>query len=340
MRLKNVADMSAEEKLDQIRHLLRPGHEEEADATQNGDTSDVSIPVEAQPDERDAQSRGSDEEVTAPTNVPDGGELILNAFRQARVSGKPDWDQMTTATLKSRMLSLTERAFREGDYGVDTLTEFIQKHDNLVSLDTSVAHPIVKLLNPDQHSVHDTSQPHTGRPVRIRRDLWHAVLDRSSGEIYSWDPDSAQVKTGQLLDSDLVLPTVGEDLDREWRRDFIEVLTGEVELTASDDHQLMSWSNDLLSTYRLPSHLIPRWNRFLTSRVVTRISDWFEQLKLELPKDLYDTRARRAHSADTDTEQLRQLVLTVVQEMTEQELSNLILPPRAILRATRSHRNA
>ena len=177
-----MADKSAEAKLAQIRHLLGLESEEGAGSNQNDDTSDVSIPAEIQPEERDTQPLGSDEEIPSHTNVPDGRELILGAFQQARASGKSDWVQMTTAALKSRMLSLTNQRFREEDYGVGTLTEFILRHSDLVSLDTSVTHPIVKLLNAGQDSGRTISRPDESRLVRIRSDLWQAVLDRSSGE--------------------------------------------------------------------------------------------------------------------------------------------------------------
>ena len=334
-----MADMSAEERLVQIRQLLGLESEEGAGSNQNADTPNLSIPAEIQPEKRDTQSLGTDKEIPSRTNEPGGGDLILRAFQQARVSGKSDWDQMTTAALKSRMLSLTNHTFREEDYGVGTLTDFIRRHSDLVSLDTSVTHPIVKLLNAGQDSDRTISRPNESRPVRIRSDLWQAVLDRSSGETYSWDPDTAQVKTDQPLNLDLILPTVDEDVDRTWRRDFIGILAGEVQISTSDEHQLKSWSNDLLPAYRLPSHLIPRWNIFLTSHVVALLSDWFEQSGLEPPKDFYITRVSRTRRGDVDTERLRQLVLAVVKEMNGQELSNLILPPRAILRATRSRRN-
>ena len=341
-----MTDMSAEEKLAQIRSLLELEIQDDADAQQNDeteepvdDTFDTSTPAQSQEEERSTRTTGTDKEIPSHNDVGDGGELILSAFQQAQASGKLDWDQMTTAALKSRMLFLTNRTFREENYGVGTLTEFIQKHGNLVSLDTSVPHPTVKLLNAGQGTVGGTDRPATGRPVRIRSDLWKAVLDRSSDETYSWDPDTAKVTTGQPLDRDLVLPTIDENTDGKWRQDFIESATSEFEVTASDNRQLMSWGNNLLPTYRLPSHLIPRWNGFLTSQVVNRLSDWFEQAGLEPPKDLYSTGVSRERRADLDTERLRQLVLNVVEAMTGQELSNLILPPRAILRATRSRRH-
>ena len=207
--------MSAEEKLAQIRSLLGLETQDGADVQQNDeaeepiditlDTSDSSIPAQSQEEERGTPTIGSDKEIPSHTDVPDGGKLILSAFQQARASGKLDWYQMTTAALKSRMLSLTDRTFREENYGVGTLTEFIQRHGDRVSLDTSVPHPIVKLLNPGQDPVDGSSQPDTGRPIRIRSDLWQAILDRSSDQTYSWDPDTAQVKTGQPVDWDLVL---------------------------------------------------------------------------------------------------------------------------------------
>ena len=153
------------------------------------------------------------------------------------------------------------------------------------------------------------------------------------------DLDTAQVTTAQPLDRNLVLPTIDENTDRKWRQHFIEAVTDEAEVTESDNRQLMSWGNNLLPTYRLPPHLIPRWNRFLTSQVVTRLSGWFEQAGVEPPKDFHITAVSRERRADLDTERLRQLVLNIVQEMTGQELSNLILPARAILRATRSRRH-
>ena len=338
-----MPDLSAEEKLARIRSLLGLESEEDADAQQSDaleeqidvslDTS-TSAQIQEQEEERGTPTEGTDEESPSPSDVPDGGELILSAFQQAKASGKLDWYQMTTATLKSRILSLTDRTFREEDYEVGTLTEFIQEHGDLVTLDTSVPHPMVKLLNVGQDPMGGSGGPNTGRPVRIRSDLWQAILDRSSDETYSWDRDTSQVKTGQPTDWDLVLPTVDEDTDRKWRQEFIESITGETEVTASVNHQLMVWSNNLLPTYRLPSHLIPRWNRFLTSQVFTRLSDWFERAVLEPPKDFYSAGVSRASRADAETERLRQLVLAVVQEMTGQELSNLILPPRAVLRVT------
>lgn len=343
-----MTDLSAEEKLARIRSLLGLETEEEADAQQSDeleeqidvdlDTS-TSAQSQEQEEERGTPTEGTAEQIPSPSDLPDGGELILSAFQQARASGKLDWYQMTTATLKSRILSLTDRTFAEDDYGVGTLTEFIQRYSDLVSLDTSLPHPMVKLLNRGQDPVGDGSFPSTSRAVRIRGDLWRAVLDRSSGESYYWNPDTAQVKTGQPLDWDLVLPSVDESTDHKWRQDFIDSIVGEVEVAASDNHQLVSWSNNLLPTYRLPSHLIPRWNRFLTGQVVTLLSDWFERSKMEPPRDFYSTGVSRAHRTNTETERLRQLVLAVVQEMTAQELSNLILPPRAVLRATRSRRH-
>ena len=48
--------------------------------------------------------------------MEDAKQLIRQAFKQARVSGKPDWHRMTTAVLKNRLLSITGNAFNETEY--------------------------------------------------------------------------------------------------------------------------------------------------------------------------------------------------------------------------------
>ena len=338
-----MTNMSAEEQLAQIKSLLGLAGEESENPQRQDETKDqttlsenAQCPVQNQDEGLSKRPIRVDESTSGDSIVPDGSALILSAFEQARASGKLSWHRMTTAALKSRLLALTDRAFNEGDYGVGTLTEFIRKHSNLVSLDTSLPHPVVELLDPGLTMVGHSDRLTVARPVRIRNDLWQAALDRSSGETYIWDPGAAQVRTGQPLDGDLILPTVDEDTDREWRQKFV-LSVDEIEVTTHDDHLTLStWARSLLPTYRLPSHLIPQWNRFLTSQVIHRLSTWFEQSGLEPPRNFCSTETSRPQRTALDTEPLRQLVLRVVREMTGQELSQLVLPPRAVLRATRS----
>ncbi len=56
-----------------------------------------------------------------PNEHADVRALILAAFKQARAKGKPDWEVMTTAVLKNRILQLTGLSFNPNDYGASTL---------------------------------------------------------------------------------------------------------------------------------------------------------------------------------------------------------------------------
>ena len=114
--------------------------------------------------------------------MEDARDLILQAFRQAWSSNKPDWYRMTTPVLKNRILALTDGRFTEARYGARSLTDFVTKFDDLITLDGSRIPPIVELR--DQERIHVTpSELERGpRPPRIRSDLWRATLDYASGQ--------------------------------------------------------------------------------------------------------------------------------------------------------------
>ena len=57
--------------------------------------------------------------------MEDAGKLIRQAFQRAKHAGKADWNEMTSAVLKSRMLDITGNNFNEADYGYFNFTEFL-----------------------------------------------------------------------------------------------------------------------------------------------------------------------------------------------------------------------
>ncbi len=264
-------------------------------------------------------------------------QLILRAFEQARDAGKPDWSRMTTGVLKNRMLGLTGREFREADYGAATFTEFVESYDDIVNLDRSTYPPIVELKQDAMTTLAPGGNVSMPRRARIRSDLWQAVIDRSSGRTYVWDLAEALARPGQPGDGYPILPTVDEDTDRQWRREFIGSLTPPP--ASAEERQMSDWSESLLPASRLPSQFIPLWNNFLSNHVHRLLLSWFEQENLEPPHDFVALVSNWTIRRASDTEELRQLVVRVVQEMTEQELAQLNLPPRAVLRATRSRRS-
>ena len=110
--------------------------------------------------------------------MDDARDLIRQAFRQARDSGKGDWRRMTTAGLKSRILTLTNRRFEESAYGAASFAEFLSKYADIIAVDRTYSHPIVELNEEGSPAL---ESPETGSPSgrgRIRSDLWRATLAR------------------------------------------------------------------------------------------------------------------------------------------------------------------
>lgn len=258
--------------------------------------------------------------------------LITRAFEQARDSGKLDWPRMTTAVLKNRMLALTGREFRESDYGADTFAEFVARFGDVVSLDETVRPPIVWLTETARKEVASVDADSQTNRLWVRNDLWQAVIDRSGGKTYIWDSETLKARPGEATESNPIMPTIDEDVDRGWRSGFRDSLVAD----SDEIEQTLAWAENLLPPYHLPRHLTPRWHGFLTRQVHQRLVDWFQAEGVAPPPDFVsDVSERPRHVAD-DSEALRRLALRTVRAMTEEELSQLNLPLSAVLRAMRS----
>ncbi len=84
----------------------------------------------------------------------DPRELIRAAFAKAQESGRPDWQRMTVAVLKNRILDLTEGTFRESDYdyGASTFQEFARNHGDILAFDDTRTPPVAILKGPSPES--------------------------------------------------------------------------------------------------------------------------------------------------------------------------------------------
>ena len=266
--------------------------------------------------------------------MEDEKQLILQAFEQARVAGKPDWHRMTTAVLKNRLLGLTGRTFNESDYGAETFTAFVERVGDLVAIDKSRIPPIVELRESEPSALelsHASSAP-TRR--RIRSDLWQAAMDYSGSTDFIWDTVDRRARPRQFEEDRPFIPRVTPTVRREWREGFAE--TVEATIAAAQKDQLASWATHQLATSKLPQPLIPQWNAFLVDRVHRHLLSWFEESGLEPPGDLMTVVVDRTTRRSSETEALRRLVMRIVGEMTDRELEQLDLPARAVLRATRT----
>ena len=263
--------------------------------------------------------------------MEDGRQLIIEAFKQARDSGKSDWYRMTTAVLKNRLLDLTDRGFNESDYGAWSFTDFVSRRSDILNFYRDQL-PVVVELKPEQRRGPDSdSAPGLPTRMRIRGDLWRAVFDRSSGSKYYWLAEIGEVGTSPTEGSSPILPIIDAETDRQMRRSFVTSLS-------SPPPEATEWAEFLLPLVKLPAELRYQWNQTLTEHVHQRLTGWFFENGLEPPPDLIARVEQRQDRRTTDTEELRRLIQRVVQEMTEEELYQLPLPTRAVLKATTTRR--
>ncbi len=269
--------------------------------------------------------------------MEDAKQLIQQAFEQAKASGKPDWHRMTTAVLKNRLLSLTGNAFHEAEYDASTFASFVQRYEGLVHLDRSSFPPIVELRDIESVAPSGENKP-LSRP-RVRSDLWLAALDYSSKTQYVWDSSLMQARQRRDEDDGPVITVVTQAEFQRWRREFMDEVLPAIPLTTEQSLQVDVWFQRQLPTSHLPRHLIPKWNGFLRDKVHKHLIHWFDDSGLAPPSDLLTSATvEQAAQSSSDTEELRQLVLRVVRGMTEDELEQLNLPSRAVLRISRSSR--
>jgi hypothetical protein len=259
-------------------------------------------------------------------------QLIRDAFEAAWRGGRADWRQMSIAVLKNRLLTLTHRSFTEADYGQRSITDLVRLLPDLLVFDDSTRPPTVRLLAADEPP---RSNQVATTAVRIRRDLWTAIVDYRSGKRYLWDGSTALPEDDVSSDGKArlpQLPTLSEVEMDQWRAQF---LTENMPLVAHDPAfiaQSERWRDNRLRTADLPGILQARWNARLKELVFERAVDWFDSHSIPQPANLLQPTGpgtdRRTEASDTEA--LRELVLRCVHAMTDAELR---LPPAAMLRA-------
>jgi hypothetical protein len=268
-----------------------------------------------------------------------GAALIRDAFALSRKSGAEHWDRMTTAVLKNRILSLTNRSFDESDWGARSFRDFVGQFPDLVDVDASVRPAQVILLDPslvaDQTASIDDPQK------RIRNDLWTAVLDFSSDGEYVWrDGRAVLLATGDVAQVDDVdrVPTITAERLDEWRSTFVaESVSAGLSPRILEGLQL--WQSERRPDWTLPRFVRRRWNARLKRFVLEAILDWFGVRGESAPEDLVDVTPRAARPSSSErheeVDQLRDVVVRLVRVMTREELEELRLPAAAYLRLRR-----
>jgi len=253
--------------------------------------------------------------------------LVLEAFTQARNDGKPDWDRMTIAVLKNRMLQITDRKFKEQDYGARRFIDVIKSLPDLVTVDETPVPPIVELLNKPALEA---------KEGRLRRDLWQAVMDYSSGTQYVWDPSGeARPRTPDDPEDLPSMPTISSEEMTELRREFAkEALANPANEAVAD--RVREWAEKGYKTGYLPQHLRGAWNQRVTDAALARIRQWFRDRGIAEPDTLVLEPSHEAgESPNESTDALRSFILRAVEAMTAGELRRVELPASAAMRAHR-----
>lgn len=242
---------------------------------------------------------------------------------------------MKTAVLKNRLLDLTERGFNESDWGADSFREFVERFDDVVAIVPEERPLAVRLLVDDRSEVATegdagTRPPDPGPRFRIRKDLWDAVLDYSSGTRYAWDGRRAvALDEGASAERTDLLPTLPEEEFQIWRSEFVRAQSSENSTAASF---LYVWLEKEQALQMLPSPLRVAWVVELKRRVIERLQAWFRAKGIETPSDLL-TDAAPVRGDRGDVEALRELVLAAVRRMNRAELESLRLPATVLLRS-------
>jgi hypothetical protein len=175
---------------------------------------------------------------------------------------------MIVAVLKNRLLQLTDRQFREEDFGADSLLELVARHRDLVAIDRNVKPVVVEWVGTP------TAIRPTAPAGRVRPDLWRAMLDFSSGLHYEWDIEAGQARPVETADPALRLPTLDPTTLASWRTAFVK--EHEAAISNPEDLQrLRDWATHALGSQGLPRPLRARWNEHLKNAVVARLTCWF-----------------------------------------------------------------
>jgi hypothetical protein len=275
--------------------------------------------------------------------LAEGEQLLLAAFRRARDAGHPEWRRMRSPVLKNRLLDQTSRQFSETRWGVEKFKDFLALFPHLVSVDASTP-PFVELIGEGparEHAVAAAHAPAAHAPApqaaasplqRVRADLWQAVMNFRSDEIYVWDADSGRaVATTDDADARPRLPTIDANTLVIWRAEF-----------AAEEWSKADMPREAIETWlaeqgaaSLPRYVNWRWIAALKQKVTDRLVGWFADQGIDPPDDLLEAAPISARPRG-DSDRLRLLAQRTVAVMTPSELAALQLPAGAVLRALRN----
>lgn len=299
-------------------------------------------------------------DVEQPPQTPDDPlaefrALVLAAFEQALKSGKSNWEEMTSAVLKNRLLDMTGRQFSQERYGSPSFIHLIRRIPDLVEVLDNVPPFRLKIKVPVAGQVGRqatteelvTTTISTSRVVddwrqiKVRDDLWRAVIDYSSGRKYVLDPKTGLARPQEPSDVDVLeLPTTNARQYSEWRKEFAESVSNSVKPDFVS--LLQDWAVRGGPQTDLPRQLRGRWAEFVKKKVSNRLEEWYIDHDLHPPDDMLLASESLVMPSSEEivkvvqTRQLRDLIIRAVRVMTYEELASIPLPAEVVLRISGS----
>lgn len=258
--------------------------------------------------------------------------LILEAFNIARASGKVDWEEMTLAVLKNRLLEVTSGGFNEIEYGAPNMAYFAYLFSDLLRVSDWQTTPQRVRLETGAAADVKVSGPPAASPAnqRLRPDLWNAFFDYRTHDSYVWDKERQKAIAGTPDEKRLKIPSLTPQDEAKLRQEFRSTLSMETDqLSEVDD-----WILKRLGTASLPAALRGSWNRFLRDRIIERVTSFFTTNELQVPEDLLAGVGVRTHSK-SENSALREFVLRCVASMTDEELASLRFSADVLFRANK-----
>ena len=166
----------------------------------------------------------------------------------------------------------------------------------------------------------------------IRRDLWVATIDHTSGRLYCWNGVAAEALDPPAPEGTLLLPTVSAAQLAEWKSEFSRRAAANVGTYGR--RQLKLWTEGTLPAFALVPRVRAEWNTFLRRRVADTLVQWFQSHDLQIPDDFIvsSTPLSAKQLEQEETRALREAVVACVRLMSHRELLELKVPASALLK--------
>lgn len=280
-----------------------------------------------------AQAAAALDGVTPAGDLSVARQLLLRAFEAARSSGRNDWDRTTPAVLKNRLLDQTHKAFRETDYGAPSFGYFVSMFPDLIAVELVEGRQPILRIREEALSDLERLPSYRIRPpayVRLRPDLWKAFCDFRSGRTYVWNVGLSVAEEGQPGEGRILIPTLTAVEETSWREHFQSNIEGD--LSPEEQTALAEWVTKRLPTVTLPVQVRGPWNGYLRDRVIEKIQQFFDENQAVPPPHIVERADAPRHERSSEVNRLRTFVQRCVAEMSQEELSALLLPAGVVAR--------